>query len=65
MCGRSLGNLLAPALAGVLIGEEVVQKQRSKPEKPGANQILTCSACHASVSPTFAWCPCELCGRHL
>jgi len=63
MCGRNLGNLLVPALADVLMGEEVVQKQRSKPLESSVSQTATCPACHASVSPTFTWCP--LCGQAL
>jgi len=63
MCGRNLGSLLVPAIAGVLIGEEVVQKQRSKPIELSVAQTVTCSTCHASVSPSFTWCP--LCGQAL
>jgi RNA polymerase subunit RPABC4/transcription elongation factor Spt4 len=63
MCGRSFGNLLMPTLAGVLIGENVVQKQESPPQVSPATQAITCSACNTSVSPSFTWCP--HCGQAL
>ena len=75
MCGRGFGNLLMPALAGVLVGESVIQKKASESRVSPAIQTITCSACHANVSPSFTWCPhcgqvlnshpCAYCGQVL
>ena len=63
MCGTHLGNLLEPALAGVPVKENVAQQQISEPMLFRPSQTITCSACQASVSPSFTWCP--HCGQAL
>ena len=63
MCGRNLGNFLMPALASMLIDGDVIQKQAREPKVSRATQAVICSACHASVSPSFTWCP--HCGQAL
>lgn len=59
MCGRSFGNLLIPALAGVLVAEGMKPSQGAQPT---ASQAI-CPQCKTSISPAFAWCP--QCGQAL
>ena len=75
MCGRHFGNFLIPALASVLVAENVAKKQTDTPTFARPVQTLTCLDCQTSVSPSIIWCPhcgqalkphpCAYCGRIL
>ncbi len=60
MCGRNLGNLLIPALAGILVSEKLAVPSG---ERPPAVAGMLCPQCKSPLSPEFAWCP--KCGQAL
>lgn len=59
MCGRNLGNLLVPALAGMLVAERLAPPQ---PVRQTVQQPV-CPQCKTAVSADFDWCP--QCGQAL
>jgi len=59
MCRRNFGNLLIPALAGMLMAEPATQPPAPRQAVPQA----VCPQCKAAVSSTFDWCP--QCGQAL
>ena len=54
MCGRNIGNLLIPALAGILVAENLTTPQTTTKR---AIQQSFCPQCKTAVSPVFDWCP--------
>lgn len=60
MCGRNFGNLLIPALAGMLVGETMTAPQTMVQQ---VTPQAVCPQCKTAVSPVFDWCP--QCGQAL
>jgi predicted amidophosphoribosyltransferase len=60
MCGRNFGNLLIPALAGMLVAETMTPPQAVARQ---AGPQAVCPQCKTAVSPAFGWCP--QCGQAL
>jgi RNA polymerase subunit RPABC4/transcription elongation factor Spt4 len=60
MCGRNFGNLLIPALAGMLVAETMTPPQTVARQ---AGSQAVCPQCKTAVSPAFGWCP--QCGQVL
>lgn len=60
MCGRNFGNLLIPALAGMLVAETVSAPQTIARQ---AGLQAVCPQCKTAISSAFGWCP--QCGQAL
>jgi hypothetical protein len=47
---RIIGNLLIPALAGILVAETMTEKNQPVHK-------LVCPQCKTAISAAFGWCP--------
>ncbi len=63
MCGRNFGNLLIPALAGMLAAETLTAPQPARQTFPQVVPQAVCPQCKTTIAPTFDWCP--QCGQAL
>ena len=63
MCGRNFGNLLIPALAGMLTAETLTAPQPARQTFPDVIPQTACPQCQTAVSSAFDWCP--HCGQAL
>jgi len=63
MCGRNFGNLLIPALAGMLVAERPTQLQPAQHAISQTTRQAVCPQCKTAVLSTFDWCP--QCGQAL